>query len=189
MNNDLNDILDQAKLAKKPFKMPEGYLDTLNARIMQNVMAQASAETKPAVAPKAKRIVMTPLRWAAACVCALFIGTSIYFFTGNEESDKLVAESTTPQKDTSAFIKQALSSASETITAKVEEKVSQKAAEASNAESVTPENTTQSSAKTIAQNTRPQKSVNTATEGTAYEEAADYAMLDNYEMYDLMSEE
>ena len=80
MNNDFNDIFDKEQLKQNPFKVPEGYFDSLNTRIMENVARQASAQKseKPA---QAKNVRMHVLRWAAACACVLVIGVSAVLFT------------------------------------------------------------------------------------------------------------
>ena len=80
MNNDFNDIFDKEQLKQNPFKVPEGYFDSLNTRIMENVARQASAQKseKPA---QAKNVHMHVLRWAAACACVLVIGVSAVLFT------------------------------------------------------------------------------------------------------------
>ena len=47
MNNDFNDIFDKEQLKQNPFKVPAGYFDSLNTRIMENVARQASAQLAP----------------------------------------------------------------------------------------------------------------------------------------------
>ena len=95
MNNDFNDIFDKEQLKQNPFKVPEGYFDTLNTRIMDNVARQASAEKseKPA---QAKSVRMHVLRWAAACACVLVIGVSAVLFTF-KDTDTLEAPATAQQ--------------------------------------------------------------------------------------------
>ena len=80
MNNDFNDIFDKEQLKQNPFKVPAGYFDSLNTRIMENVARQASAQKseKPA---QTKNVRMHVLRWAAACACVLVIGVSAVLFT------------------------------------------------------------------------------------------------------------
>ena len=80
MNNDFNDIFDKEQLKQNPFKVPAGYFDTLNTRIMENVAKQASAE-KSEKSAQAKNVRMHVLRWAAACACVLVIGVSAVLFT------------------------------------------------------------------------------------------------------------
>lgn len=79
MNNDFNDIFDRKQLEQNPFKVPAGYFESLNTRIMENVAKQASAEKneKPA---QAKNVRMHVLRWAAACACVLVVGASAIIF-------------------------------------------------------------------------------------------------------------
>lgn len=57
MNNRFN--IDFDAPARKPYRVPEGYFDTLNERIMQNV----PEERKP------RRFFLYPMRWAAAAAC------------------------------------------------------------------------------------------------------------------------
>jgi hypothetical protein len=125
MNNDLNDILDRKQLEQNPFKVPEGYFDTLNTRIMDKVAKQASApkDEKPA---QAKKVHMHVLRWAAACACVLVIGASAVIYTFKD-----------------------------TDTAKVPETA--------------------------------QQSITTSED--AFNQAADYTMLDNHDMYMMLAEE
>ena len=80
MNNDFNDIFDKEQLKQNPFKVPAGYFDSLNTRIMENVARQASAQKseKPA---QAKNVRMHVLRWAAACACVLIVGASAVTYT------------------------------------------------------------------------------------------------------------
>ena len=80
MNNDFNDIFDKEQLKQNPFKVPAGYFDSLNTRIMENVARQASAE-KSEKPDQAKNVRMHVLRWAAACACVLVIGVSAVLFT------------------------------------------------------------------------------------------------------------
>ena len=125
MNNDFNDIFDKKQLEQNPFRVPEGYFDSLNKRIMDNVAKQASAEKseKPA---KAKNVHMHVLRWAAACACVLIVGASALIFTFKDTDTPKVPET-----------------AQQTIT----------------------------------------------TSEDAFNQAADYTMLDNHDMYQMLAEE
>ena len=125
MNNDFNDIFDKKQLEQNPFRVPEGYFDSLNKRIMDNVAKQTSAEKseKPA---KAKNVHMHVLRWAAACACVLIVGASALIFTFKDTDTPKVPET-----------------AQQTIT----------------------------------------------TSEDAFNQAADYTMLDNHDMYQMLAEE
>ena len=125
MNNDFNDIFDKEQLKQNPFKVPEGYFDSLNTRIMENVARQASAQKneKPA---QAKNVRMHVLRWAAACACVLVIGVSAVLFTF-KDTDTSEAPATAQQ----SFF----------------------------------------------------------TSDDAFNQAADYTMLDNHDMYQMLAEE
>jgi hypothetical protein len=125
MNNDLNDILDRNQLEHTPFRVPEGYFDSLNKRIMDNVAKQPSAQKseKPA---KVTKVHMHVLRWAAACACVLIVGASALIFTFKDTDTPKVPET-----------------AQQTIT----------------------------------------------TSEDAFNQAADYTMLDNHDMYQMLAEE
>lgn len=125
MNNDLNNILDKKQLEQSPFRVPEGYFDTLNTRIMDKVAKQASAQKdeKPA---KAKKVHMHVLRWAAACACVLIVGASAVIYTFKDTDTPEVPETA-------------------------------------------------------------QQSITTSED--AFNQAADYTMLDNHDMYMMLAEE
>ena len=125
MNNDLNNILDRKQLEQSPFRVPEGYFDTLNTRIMDKVAKQASAQKdeKPA---KAKKVHMHVLRWAAACACVLIVGASAVIYTFKDTDTPEVPETA-------------------------------------------------------------QQSITTSED--AFNQAADYTMLDNHDMYMMLAEE
>ena len=125
MNNDFNDIFDKKQLEQNPFRVPEGYLDSLNKRIMDNVAKQTSTQKseKPA---KVTKVHMHVLRWAAACACVLIVGASALIFTFKDTDTPKVPET-----------------AQQTIT----------------------------------------------TSEDAFNQAADYTMLDNYDMYQMLAEE
>lgn len=93
MNNDLNDILRKEDLQKSPFQVPENYFDTLQARLLTNagISAQEVTEKIEQKPSRLARIIqMRPLRWAAACVCAVVVTVSAYFFT-TEKEETMVA--------------------------------------------------------------------------------------------------
>lgn len=122
MNNDLNDIFDRKQLEGNPFKVPSGYFETLNSRIMENVAKHAQKEEKPA---QAKRVSMHTLRWTAACVCVIVLSASAILFASKFSDAQEVATS----------------------------------------------------------------SQQTTTSDDAFNQAADYAMLDNCDMYQMLAEE
>lgn len=125
MNNDLNNILDKKQLEQSPFRVPEGYFDTLNARIMDKVAKQASAQ-KDEKPVKAKKVHMHVLRWAAACACVLIVGASAVIYTFKDTDTPEVPETA-------------------------------------------------------------QQSITTSED--AFNQAADYTMLDNHDMYMMLAEE
>ena len=125
MNNDLNNILDRKQLEQSPFRVPEGYFDTLNTRIMDKVAKQASTQ-KDEEPAKAKKVHMHVLRWAAACACVLIVGASAVIYTFKDTDTPEVPETA-------------------------------------------------------------QQSITTSED--AFNQAADYTMLDNHDMYMMLAEE
>lgn len=79
MNNELNDILDKKVQMNNPFKVPEGYFDTLSSRIMDNIPEEAEIVVmKPR---KARTFGLGQLRWAAAIACILIAGVSVTLYS------------------------------------------------------------------------------------------------------------
>ena len=63
------------KLGKEnPFRVPEGYFDSLTSQ----VMARVDAEQKQQAGPKARTVWLRPVLYAAASVCALFVSVVAY---------------------------------------------------------------------------------------------------------------
>ena len=65
---------------ENPFKVPEGYFDTLSSQIMAKVEAEGVAprDIKTAKEKRAKTLWLRPVLYAAASVCALFISVVAY---------------------------------------------------------------------------------------------------------------
>lgn len=61
---------------KDPFKVPEGYFDTLTARIMEQIPSQDAKLVAITARPKRR----TYLRWAAVSLATIGIGLSAYVF-------------------------------------------------------------------------------------------------------------
>lgn len=71
---------------ENPFRVPEGYFDTLASQ----VMARVDAETP---APRKARVVwLRPVLLAAASVCALFISVTAYQMFSRQQSVLPVAQ-------------------------------------------------------------------------------------------------
>ena len=63
------------KLGKEnPFRVPDGYFDSLTSQ----VMARVDAEQKQQAGPKARTVWLRPVLYAAASVCALFVSVVAY---------------------------------------------------------------------------------------------------------------
>ena len=65
---------------ENPFKVPEGYFDTLSSQIMAKVEAEGVAprDIKAGKEKRAKVVWLRPVLYAAASVCALFISVLAY---------------------------------------------------------------------------------------------------------------
>ena len=62
-----------------PFRVPEGYFDTLASQVMSRVDAEGNKpQDMPLAAKKAKTVWLRPVLYAAASVCALFISVTAY---------------------------------------------------------------------------------------------------------------
>jgi len=77
---------------ENPFKVPEGYFDTLSSQIMAKVEAEGVAprDIKAGKEKHAKVVWLRPVLYAAASVCALFISVVAY----QSHSDKGTAAPT-----------------------------------------------------------------------------------------------
>ena len=77
---------------ENPFKVPEGYFDTLSSQIMAKVEAEGVAprDIKTGKEKRAKVVWLRPVLYAAASVCALFISVVAY----QSHSDKGTAAPT-----------------------------------------------------------------------------------------------
>lgn len=77
---------------ENPFKVPEGYFDTLSSQIMAKVDAEGVAprDIKAGKEKRAKVVWLRPVLYAAASVCALFISVVAY----QSHSDKGTAAPT-----------------------------------------------------------------------------------------------
>ena len=65
---------------ENPFKVPEGYFDTLASQIMAKVEAEGvgARDLKAGKEKHAKTVWLRPVLYAAASVCALFISVVAY---------------------------------------------------------------------------------------------------------------
>lgn len=84
---------------ENPFRVPEGYFDTLASE----VMARVDAVETPA--PRKARVVwMRPLLYAAASVCALFISVMGYnMYTHQQAAQPMAQQVTVPQHSEDSF--------------------------------------------------------------------------------------
>lgn len=74
-------LLKQKFGSQRPFKVPEGYFDSLEKSLMQNLV-------EPAVPNKSSAIkaFMRPLKWAACIAAVLLVSEAIYFNRSGKES-------------------------------------------------------------------------------------------------------
>ena len=65
---------------ENPFRVPEGYFDTLASQIMAKVEAEGveARDLKAGKEKRAKTVWLRPVLYAAASVCALFISVVAY---------------------------------------------------------------------------------------------------------------
>ena len=76
---------------QNPFKVPEGYFDTLTSQIMAKVDAEGAALEKPAKVKTAKTVWLRPLLYAAACGVCLIVSVASYM-SYEDKSDVAPAE-------------------------------------------------------------------------------------------------
>ena len=89
MTNDLNDILNHDELTTNPFKVPEGYFNTLNDRLMKHTVCKGKEEKKN-TGHKASIFHLHPLRWAAGIASVIIVGITASIYV-NKDEDKDVA--------------------------------------------------------------------------------------------------
>lgn len=65
-----------------PFMVPEGYFDSLEKNLMQNIL-----EAKASQKPLKRSIFMRPLRWVACFAAVLLVSGAIYFNGIKDKSD------------------------------------------------------------------------------------------------------
>jgi hypothetical protein len=64
---------------ENPFRVPEGYFDSLASQVMSRVDAEGNKpQDMPMIEKKAKTVWLRPVLYAAASVCALFISVTAY---------------------------------------------------------------------------------------------------------------
>ena len=68
---------------ENPFRVPEGYFDTLASQVMARVDAEP-AVVRPV--RKAKSVWLRPVFYAAASVCALFVCATVWLSQGTSET-------------------------------------------------------------------------------------------------------
>ena len=74
-------LLKQKFGSQRPFKVPEGYFDSLEKSLMQNVVEPAVPNKRPAI-----KAFMRPLKWAACFAAVLLVSGTIYFNSLEKES-------------------------------------------------------------------------------------------------------
>ena len=64
---------------ENPFRVPEGYFDSLASQVMSRVDAEGNKpQDMPMIEKKTKTVWLRPVLYAAASVCALFISVTVY---------------------------------------------------------------------------------------------------------------
>lgn len=90
MNKDLHDIINADDLKSSPFKVPDNYFDSLESRLLAN--AGIGQEKPKKVSWSTRIIAMRPVRWVAACACALAVVGAVYL-ANNNTHDSIMAQS------------------------------------------------------------------------------------------------
>ncbi len=75
--------LEQRIPKHNPFRVPEGYFDSFAAQVMERLPEQAPAKHEE---PKAKRVLLRPWMYAAACLIVAVFCVAVYFSHINSES-------------------------------------------------------------------------------------------------------
>lgn len=88
---------------ENPFRVPEGYFDTLTVQVMARV--DASPQPAPSVEKKkAKLVRLRPIHYAvAASVCALFISVAAYVSFNSSSVDSAVQQTVAQQETYDSF--------------------------------------------------------------------------------------
>ena len=88
---------------ENPFRVPEGYFDTLKAEVMARVDA-SPLPAIPAEKKKAKVVRLRPIYYAvAASVCALFISVAAYVSFDRSSVDPTVQQAVAQQDPYDSF--------------------------------------------------------------------------------------
>lgn len=91
-------LLKQKFGNQRPFKVPEGYFDSLEKSLMQNI-----PETDVPQKRSAKKVFMRPIRWAACFVAVLFVSGAIYFKGSGDNSDLSQTEAVSESMSSSVY--------------------------------------------------------------------------------------
>ena len=82
---------------QNPFRVPDGYFDTLASEVMARIDAQEERK------PKAKSVLLRPVLYAAASVCALVISAAVYFSFDGSGTARPVQQTASVQQAEDSF--------------------------------------------------------------------------------------
>lgn len=91
-------LLKQKFGSQRPFKVPEGYFDSLEKSLMQNVVEPAVPNKRPAI-----KAFMRPLKWAACFAAVLLVSGTIYFNSLEKESYQNHADNISENMSSSVY--------------------------------------------------------------------------------------
>lgn len=81
---------------QNPFRVPEGYFDTLTERVMSNL-----PDRKPQEARKSKLVALRPWLYAAACVVVLVVMSVVWLFRQQPDTPQVAVASSVSATSTS----------------------------------------------------------------------------------------
>lgn len=91
---------------ENPFRVPEGYFDTLASQVMARVDSDGApkAAVEVSMPRKARSVWMRPVYYAAAAVCALFISVAVYHaFTAQQPAQTVAQQAPAQQQGDADF--------------------------------------------------------------------------------------
>jgi len=79
--------------AEVPFDVPQGYFETLPAQLLAAAKANETAKPARKTIPLKRTYAIGSIRWAAAAILLIFIGSGGFFFLRqpSSETDKILA--------------------------------------------------------------------------------------------------
>lgn len=76
---------------ERPFRVPEGYFDSLAARVMENLPAREQSLPQPATRGKSRLANLRPWLYAAACLAVVLVMSLPLLFNRQAEEQPVAA--------------------------------------------------------------------------------------------------